>query len=201
MNTPAPGWYPDPSAGWQYRYWDGGVWTQHTAPMAQSVGTSAGRAVPPLPFGGVRADFGRRLIGYLIDGLIIAIPAFVVIGFAIAAFVASVPQSDTETANPDFRPFLLLFAAYGFVFVLHWAYLAYFMTGGRRTVGQRAAHLRLVDARTGQPLTVGKVLLRALVAAFASSQLVGLGYWWALIDAEGRTWHDMAAGSVVLDER
>jgi hypothetical protein len=32
--TPPPGWYPDPQAVGQQRYWDGGAWTEHRAPVA-----------------------------------------------------------------------------------------------------------------------------------------------------------------------
>jgi hypothetical protein len=35
MSTPA-GWYPDPQAEGQQRYWDGNVWTEHQAPVAQT---------------------------------------------------------------------------------------------------------------------------------------------------------------------
>jgi hypothetical protein len=34
MSTPA-GWYPDPQAEGQQRYWDGNAWTEHQAPIAQ----------------------------------------------------------------------------------------------------------------------------------------------------------------------
>jgi hypothetical protein len=34
MSTPA-GWYPDPQAEGQQRYWDGNAWTQHQAPLVQ----------------------------------------------------------------------------------------------------------------------------------------------------------------------
>jgi host cell surface-exposed lipoprotein/uncharacterized protein DUF2510 len=34
MSTPA-GWYPDPQAEGQQRYWDGNDWTEHQAPVAQ----------------------------------------------------------------------------------------------------------------------------------------------------------------------
>ncbi|HEY7043547.1 MAG TPA: Ltp family lipoprotein [Nocardioidaceae bacterium] len=34
MSTPA-GWYPDPQAEGQQRYWDGNAWTEHQAPFAQ----------------------------------------------------------------------------------------------------------------------------------------------------------------------
>jgi hypothetical protein len=33
MSTPA-GWYPDPQAQGQQRYWDGNAWTEHQAPLA-----------------------------------------------------------------------------------------------------------------------------------------------------------------------
>jgi hypothetical protein len=34
MSTPA-GWYPDPQAAGQQRYWDGNAWTEHQAPLVQ----------------------------------------------------------------------------------------------------------------------------------------------------------------------
>lgn len=34
MSTPA-GWYPDPQAEGQQRYWDGNAWTEHQAPLVQ----------------------------------------------------------------------------------------------------------------------------------------------------------------------
>lgn len=46
MSTPAPGWYPDPSAPGNQRYWDGTAWTSSTAPMP---GYSAPREATELP--------------------------------------------------------------------------------------------------------------------------------------------------------
>jgi uncharacterized Tic20 family protein len=40
----APGWYPDPGAPAQQRWWDGGRWTEHTAPGAARAVTG-----PPVP--------------------------------------------------------------------------------------------------------------------------------------------------------
>lgn len=201
MSAPAPGWYPDPGSGWHYRYWDGSTWTEHTAPVSGGAGGGGGggQGVRPLPFAGVRADFGRRVIGYLIDAAVLLVPIVVIFGGAIALFIASLPSDDTQ--SPNSGSFAVLFLAYPIVFVIGWGYQLYFQTGGRRTVGQRVAKLRVVDATTGAPLTLGKAFLRVLIAGIASGQVVGLGYWWALWDAEGRTWHDMVAGSVVLDER
>lgn len=38
--APAPGWYPDPHGRALHRYWDGSVWTDHTAPTVGPPGTS-----------------------------------------------------------------------------------------------------------------------------------------------------------------
>jgi hypothetical protein len=46
--TPAPGWYPDPNGAPQLRYWNGQVWTDHTASapiVAASSGPSAAKIV------------------------------------------------------------------------------------------------------------------------------------------------------------
>ena len=56
MTTP-PGWYPDPGAPAQLRWWDGSRWSPHTAPLA---GAPAPGGYPPWPYG---PDPGRDLAG------------------------------------------------------------------------------------------------------------------------------------------
>jgi uncharacterized RDD family membrane protein YckC len=34
--------------------------------------------------------------------------------------------------------------------------------------------------------------------ALLSLAPAGLGFWWALFDAQGRSWHDIAAGTLVV---
>jgi uncharacterized RDD family membrane protein YckC len=204
---PPAGWYADPHNGWQYRYWDGRSWTEHIAPAG---GAAAGgvKVVPPLPFPAVRAEFGRRFLGYIIDVLVITVPTIILLGLAIFLFVAvgvaSISSSDSSSGDNSAVSLVFVFGVLGLEALLVVAPLVYngfFMAGGRRTVGQRVAGLRVVDAGTGGPITLGRSLVRVLVAGFASSQLLGLGYWWALWDGERRTWHDMASSSVVIDER
>ncbi|HEX6236428.1 MAG TPA: DUF2510 domain-containing protein [Acidimicrobiales bacterium] len=49
MNSPAPGWHPDPTGRHEHRYWDGGRWTDHVA-------DAGARATDPLDGGGAAAD-------------------------------------------------------------------------------------------------------------------------------------------------
>lgn len=48
MNSPAPGWHPDPSGRHEHRYWDGGRWTEHVA-------DAGAQATDPLDAGGAAA--------------------------------------------------------------------------------------------------------------------------------------------------
>ncbi len=49
-NVPPAGWYPDPEDNAQFRYWDGGRWTEHRAPRT---GPAAQAGPAPVPGPGV----------------------------------------------------------------------------------------------------------------------------------------------------
>jgi len=73
--------------------------------------------------------------------------------------------------------------------------------------GTAAFGLRTVDAGTGAPVGVGRAVLRGLVLGLATLPTAGLGAavlaWTALTDPGGRRrgWHDLRAGTVVVDVR
>ncbi len=84
--------------------------------------------------------------------------------------------------NWAFRAWLL--AAAFFYFGLSWR-------RGGQTIGMRAWRIRVVAADGGAP-TWAALCLRFIVA-IASLGTAGLGYAWALVDRERRTWHDIAS--------
>jgi uncharacterized RDD family membrane protein YckC len=73
--------------------------------------------------------------------------------------------------------------------------------------GNAALGLRVVQAGTGEPIGVGRALLRQLVLGVATVPTFGLGTatlaWTAAMDPGGRRhgWHDRIAGSEVVDVR
>jgi uncharacterized RDD family membrane protein YckC len=65
------------------------------------------------------------------------------------------------------------------------------------TPGKEMLGARVVDAETGQALTLGQAVVRYL-GYFASIIPFGLGLVWVGIDPKKRGWHDLIAGSVVI---
>jgi hypothetical protein len=49
QGAPTPGWYADPTGLAGVRWWDGGQWTAHTAPLPASAPGAPGAQRPPIP--------------------------------------------------------------------------------------------------------------------------------------------------------
>ncbi len=81
---------------------------------------------------------------------------------------------------------MLLWALYGAVLI--WRFGA--------TPGMKILKLKAVDFASGGPLTADKAFLRAFFSLVSLFCL--LGYIWALWEKDGRTWHDIIAGTRVI---
>ena len=68
------------------------------------------------------------------------------------------------------------------------------------TPGKMAVTARVVDAETGDTLSVGQCIGRYL-AYFVSSLPLGLGLIWVAFDPKKQGWHDKLAGTVVIRAR
>jgi uncharacterized RDD family membrane protein YckC len=79
------------------------------------------------------------------------------------------------------------------------AYFTYFHGSSGQTPGDAALSVRVVDFRdgTGRPIGYGRAFIRWLVS-LVSGLVFLLGYLWMIWDPEKQTWHDKAAGSVVV---
>jgi uncharacterized RDD family membrane protein YckC len=66
-----------------------------------------------------------------------------------------------------------------------------------QTIGKRTLGIRVLDARTGTPIGVGRAIGRHF-GKFVSSFVCGLGYLWMLWDPAKQTWHDKMVGSYVV---
>jgi uncharacterized RDD family membrane protein YckC len=84
----------------------------------------------------------------------------------------------------------------GFALALSAAYFVVSWSRGGQTIGMRAWRLRVVAA-DGNRVSWPRAIARFSVALVSLAAL-GAGFWWALVDAQGRTWHDMAAGTKMV---
>jgi len=147
-----------------------------------------------------------RFVAYLIDGFILGIPIGILFGvLAIAGVVASpVIPSDLPAPPPGGRvsgAFHLypaaIFSFYLFGLIVTASYHAYFWGTSSSTLGMRLFRLRVVDANTGQPIGIGRAVLRYIGFLVAAAPC-WLGLIWAAFDPRAQGWHDKIASTVVL---
>jgi uncharacterized RDD family membrane protein YckC len=123
---------------------------------------------------GPRASFGRRLVAYLLDAILIGI----VNGILVAVL----------------EPAL----GYAIGIALGLAYFAYLEGGPKgQTLGKMALGIRVVDFSTGGPIGYGRGAVRYLGRILSGIACL-LGYLWMLWDKEKQTWHDKIATTVVV---
>ncbi|MGI8885877.1 MAG: RDD family protein [Gaiellaceae bacterium] len=121
-----------------------------------------------------RASFGRRLVAYLIDTILLGI---VYVVFA-AIF--------DETVGS------------GLSLLIGIAYFGYLEGGASgQTLGKKALGIRVIDFSSGGPIGYGRGVVRYL-GRIVSGIVCLLGYLWMLWDKEKQTWHDKFATSVVV---
>jgi uncharacterized RDD family membrane protein YckC len=122
-----------------------------------------------------RSGFWRRFAAALIDGIAVGV------------------------ATTILRLILGDAAGEGIGLLVAFGYYTYFHGRTGQTPGDAVMSIRVVDFRdgTGRPIGYGRAFLRCLVS-IVSGLVVLLGYLWMLWDSEKQTWHDKAAGSVVV---
>ena len=86
-------------------------------------------------------------------------------------------------------------------FLISWVFPAVavilFWLRKQATPGKMAVSVRVVDAETGGPLTVGQSIGRYL-AYFVSILPLVLGILWVAFESRKQGWHDKLAGTVVV---
>ena len=151
---------------------------------------------PPIETGpapGVRfAGHGARLIAYIVDGFILGI-VFIVLTVVLGAVMAGAAASRSSAAAIGGG--LLWFAA---IFVISFAYFPWFWARGGQTPGMKMFHIRVVRDADGGPISGTAAILR-MVGYWVSNAVFYIGFIWIFIDQRRRGWHDLIAGTVVVE--
>ena len=144
----------------------------------------------PVNFERLRAPFSLRCGALLIDYI-------VVVGvLALATLLARVMGDGGGRRGGNFILFVGYLTTAGVAFV-NFVLLAN-LSG--RTLGKWVAGLR-IERKDGEPLSVGRALLRHLVGYPLTLATLGLGFLFAAFDPQGRALHDWLAGTVVVRSR
>ena len=167
---------------------------------------------PPAPgagFGpvGQLAGWGSRLGAFIIDGLIVIVPALILLSVLGAGVLAS-SEGDSDAGVIAFVGGLIL--TFLVIAVISFLYAPLLMKRGGanngQTWGKQVLGIRVVRD-SGQPYTFGSAALREVVlknlAVGIASSIIPLIPWflnffWPLWDDQNRALHDMAASSHVV---
>ncbi len=119
--------------------------------------------------------------------------AFLLLAVLFVATALVLPLSGGEALrpqNPFYSTWLLLISFF---------FYAWFWIHGGQTLGMRAWRLQ-IQRLDGGPIDWWQALLR-FMTAIPSWALLGLGYWWLLVDRDKLAWHDRFSETriVVLD--
>nr|VFJ60462.1 MAG: Uncharacterized membrane protein YckC, RDD family [Candidatus Kentron sp. FW] len=132
------------------------------------------------------AGFFRRIGAIIYDSLLlIAILFFAHIPLQLFLGILVVPSE--HPWHPAYQMYLL-----GVCFL----YFGWFWMRGGQTLGMRTWRIRLQDKNGGR-ITWWRAGVRFL-SAILSWSVFGLGFLWALIDRERKTWHDRLSGTVLV---
>lgn len=162
---------------------------------------------PPQPYGapgahpaGQLAEWGTRVLGYLIDG---AIPAavffvlYIISGFIFAA-VASSGDEDSAATTAIIIGIVVAVLYLGLLVFTIWNTCYRRGTTGQ-TLGQKVAKIKTVSEATGQPIGFGNAFLRQ-ICHVVDSAICGLPIGWLapLWDEKKQTWADKIMKTVVV---
>jgi len=131
--------------------------------------------------------FGRRLVAYLIDAIILWVVG-ACLGFVFFSLAASGRGQDALTgANLALQCLSALIAL---------AYLVVFWATSGQTPGKMALGIKVIGT-DGAPVGWGKALLR-YVGYIISGLVFALGFIWIAFDSKRQGWHDKIAKTYVV---
>jgi uncharacterized RDD family membrane protein YckC len=146
---------------------------------------AAGGLAAQVDLGRDRAGFWRRFVAALIDAVVLSVAGSILTLFGIG--------------HNEHGVRVFLAGGNWPAILLSLVYFTFFHGRTGQSPGDAALGVKVIDLRegTGGPIGYPRAALRWLVS-IASGVALLIGYLWMLWDDEQQTWHDKAAGSVVV---
>jgi uncharacterized RDD family membrane protein YckC len=151
------------------------------------------------PAPGVKfASHGTRLVAYIIDSLIVFLLYIVI--FVVAVIFAAAADRTTAVSGPSAAAAALFGLLVLITIVLALAYFPFFWARSGQTPGMRPFGLYVVRDSDGGKISAGQAILRLIGLVIGGIPLY-LGYIWIFIDSRRRGWHDLIAGTVMIERK
>ena len=83
------------------------------------------------------------------------------------------------------------------LFSVIYLFFTQFWCRGKQTLGMRAWKIKIVNAQ-GNPISQQQACIR-FFSALASCACLGFGFFWCLLNKNKRTWHDLIAGTYLIN--
>jgi len=135
----------------------------------------------------------RRLIAILYDTLLVLPLIMLSVAISLGLYGALLKltggSQDALSLNPYLVRTIAFLSCVGF-------FSAFWLKSGQ-TLGMQAWRIKLVRTSNGETASAGQALLRCF-GALLSAACAGAGYWWCLVDRNGRCWHDYLSGTELI---
>jgi uncharacterized RDD family membrane protein YckC len=147
------------------------------------------------------ADFAIRMAAFLLDGILcwLAYTSIRHISSALGTFAANLPnmQGGAQGFPLSDPEGLALYIAHVLQLSFLYLYLVWSVSRYGGTPAKLLLGMRVVDANTGQRLSLPRAMLRELVGKAAGIISGGFGLGLPLVRSDKRAMHDLLAKSVV----
>lgn len=151
---------------------------------------------PQGPAPGVRfAGPGARLAAYIIDWIIMIVAGLLLLFVMGVAVVGALGLQGGEGSGAAIGGMLLAILAF---VVFNLVYFPWFWSRGGQTPGMRLMAIRVVRDADGGPVSLSSAILR-LIGYWINNIVFYIGFIWILVDKRRRGWHDLLAGTCVVD--
>jgi uncharacterized RDD family membrane protein YckC len=166
---------------------------------------------PMSPQGQPLAEWWKRAVAAIIDGVIVGVPAQIIGGLIFGGlFAVSAPSIDPVTGQVvggSTGFFASFFASWGAFILTYWvitgAYYTFLHSSRGQTVGKMILKLKVVDEATGSLIPIGRALIRWLIPIPLGFVTCGIVFLldglWPLWDVKRQALHDKIAKTLVVD--
>lgn len=129
------------------------------------------------------APLSRRILAMAYDGLVLVAMYIIFGGLLVTAISKAMGLEEFVRLTPA--------QAASVFYIISFLYYSHSWRRGGQTIGMKAWRI-YVTTLDGTPIRLSHCMLRSATGLF-SLVIVGLGYFWMLIDKKERTWHDIAS--------